>query len=148
MAAPEFGQFLERSLVLLREQVPAAYSRTASALGQARLRVEVDGSSRTLFTTDGVLHCEPDRPSARQPCELCTSRATILALVDGEAGLLEVLLDDRLFLRGPPATVASIVDALDAYLAGAVRAPGFPALLAGYRGPDGPRARPEEKPCR
>jgi len=128
--SPEFPVFLERSLDVLREQVPEAYRELDASLAGQRLRVAVDGAARVLRFAGGEHALAPDGAA---DAELRTRGETILALVDGELGLLDAITRDALFLRGPVEAVVRLDAALHAYLAGAVRAPGFPPLLHAYR---------------
>jgi hypothetical protein len=56
-----------------------------------------------------------------------------LELLDGRHTLLSAVLAERLWLCGRPEALLGFDDALGAYLHGAVRAPGMPALLRAYR---------------
>ena len=65
--------------------------------------------------------------------ELRTTSAAILDLTNGRLCLIDALLNEQLFLRGPLDVVVRFDRALGCYLAGAVRAASFPALLDDYR---------------
>lgn len=130
MAPLEFPAFLERSLELLADEVPEAYAALGRSLARCPLGIVIDGSSSVLWFENGR-HALA-RAGARG-AELRTTGSVILALVDGDATLLETLRSDALFLRGTTDAIAHLDTALGAYLAGAVRAPSFPRLLDRYR---------------
>ncbi len=65
--------------------------------------------------------------------EICTTRDTVLSVIDGDASLTEAVFDNRLILRGRLDDLVAFHDALLTYVHGAVRAPSFPHLLHRYR---------------
>lgn len=64
--------------------------------------------------------------------EVVTDRTAVLDVIGARRSLLEAVAEDRLFLRGSPAELLRFHDALQAYVAGAVRSRSFPSLLSRY----------------
>lgn len=130
MAPSEFRRFLDRSLAVLAVEVPESYRRIAQTLDSLPMCVVVDGEVSVVHFAHGR-HVLAVGGSVAG--ELRTSSPAIVALIDGEIELLDALMSERLYLRGPVDVVVRFERALQAYLAGAVRAPTFPSLLNGYR---------------
>jgi hypothetical protein len=122
-----FGAFLRTSLAILESEVPAQRRAMAEHLAGRVLAIAVDGDIVDL-AFDGTVLGVPVRR-----VELTSTRAAILAVVDGDRTLADALLDGSLFLRGALDDVLACHDALMAYLHGAVRAPSFPLLLRRFR---------------
>jgi hypothetical protein len=126
----DFHRFLERSLALLAAEVPAAYQGVEIALRVCPMRVVVDGEGLLLRFRNGYHEIASDGDAA---VELRTTSASILDLIDGRLDFIDALLGEQLFLQGTLDRVVSCDCALSSYLAGAVRADGFPSLLSDYR---------------
>lgn len=139
---PEFRPFLARSLEVLASQAPAAYAGLERALAGHPIRLEVDGQ-RSVLSFEGSRHRLAEEGEAHTL--LRTDRAAILDLVAGRISLVEALRSERLWLQGHPSRLARLDEALRIYLAGAVRAPAFGALLSAYRAGDGAPRHQEDR---
>jgi len=115
----DFGQLLEAALGMLRTDVPEAYARIAERLESAPILFDVDGREFLLCFDQGG-HRLADPAGGRQ-VRVATDTGTILALLDDEISLLGSLRSGRLELAGSPGSVADFDDALNAFLAGAIR---------------------------
>lgn len=133
-----FAAFLGASLGLVERQQPGFYAGLCRALEGLRLGVEVDGERSWVGLVGGRVGVLP-RGEGAVDVEVRATRGAVLELLDGRHTLLSAVLAERLWLRGRPDALLGFDDALGAYLHGAVRAPGMPALLRAYR--EGPRAR-------
>lgn len=134
MAGPRFSSFLSRSLDVLERERPDVATRLAAVLAALAVAASVDGETVRLASDGEVVRVTPRTAGeAAVAVTVATSRATILALVDGRVSLIDAVLSDALLLRGSPGDLARFHDALWLYLQGAVRVPAFAELLASYR---------------
>jgi hypothetical protein len=126
-----FADFLAASLELLERECPAAHAAMCGALSDRALRLTVDGEAVVVIFTAR----RASIAAAARHCsvEVCTSRRTIIDLVDAKAALLDAVLHEALSLRGAPSELLAFLDGLRAYLHGAVRAPSFAPLLRRFR---------------
>lgn len=126
-----FPRFLRQSLDLLKQDVPAAYAAMVAALDGREVLVAVDGLAVTVFPTrhDGearlALLSQPQQPVV----EATTTSATLRDVLSGKYTLGESIYNDCIELRGELLDLLAFYDALVVYFGGAVRSPGFPALL-------------------
>lgn len=126
-----FASFLQRSLETLAHERPDVAARLAATLAGLEVTVEVDGEGVLLGSDGERVVCAPAlRPAA---VVVRATRATVLALADGELALLDAVRSDRLHLQGTARDLARFHAALGLYLQGAVRAPSFPDLLHAFR---------------
>jgi len=152
----DFADFLARSFDVLAREHPPAHARLRRCMDGRVVHLEVDGHPVDVrFETTGI-RVDTPRPGARhagayteadtgaalaagdpgrdEPVMLARlDRATILDLVDGVVSLPDAILADRFHLRADVDTIARFHDALLLYLRGALRCPGFPALMDAYR---------------
>lgn len=142
MSEPCFREFLERSLEALRRECAAAYAAMCAGLAGRRMRLRVGTEILGLsFTPDRVAigALTPD-----DAIDVATDRQTILDIVGNRCTLLDAILTERLKLRGDPDELLGFHDALTSYVAGAVRSPSFPPLLAAYSRETPHELRPAE----
>ena len=143
------GDFVARSLDILRAQQPDAFGRMCALLEGRVVELVIDEDLvRMVFSetdVDVAAHRAVPGPATgpRPSVFVAASRASILDLVDGRHTLMSAVLDDVLVLRASVDDVLAFHDGLHFYLHGAVRAAGFPALLAAFRAarPDTPVLR-------
>ena len=128
----DLGSFLERSFRLLQNEVPLAFDRLLASV-PATLLVEIDDERVVVSRQGSRLVLNP--PGAPTAVVLRTSQPSLLDLLDGRAELLDLVMSDRVLLRGSAADLATTFEAFVAYFQGAVRGPGFPELLAEWRRP-------------
>lgn len=129
---------LERSFALLRERLPRGWARVGAALGSLSVTIELGPSEPAPIVvrggTDGPRVVHERSATATSEVHIAVTPATVLAVLDGELPLARAVVDDRLQIRGRLEHVAAVHEAIVAYVHGGVRCPGFPALLAGFRG--------------
>ena len=138
MSAEPFGEMLRRSFAVLEREAPAHLSALGVALGASAVDFAVDGDAVRVAVGAGgrvAVGAIGESPPAVQ---VFSSRAAILALVDGQHTLAGAVRDGVLDLSGRPYEIARFLDALVIYLHGAVRCPGMPAILAHWRDLGGP----------
>lgn len=111
------------SLAVLRWEVPTAFDRLGAKLAGLPVHFEVGG---VAFGLDPTLRLVD--PPATPRVVLRTEGATITALLQGRLDLRRAVLDGRLYLLGTLYDLRRLLGALDVYMHGAVRAPGFVAL--------------------
>ncbi len=137
MTEPAFSTFLERSFDRLRRGAPLAYARVVAVLSLEPVRVRVGQETLEVHASDG--HLRIGVTSDRALARLVTTRAALRRLVEGETTLVAAVLDESFHLQGSVEQLLRLHDALDAYLHGAVRAPGMDALLAKFLGETPPQ---------
>lgn len=125
-----FSAFLRASLAILKHEAPAIYGAMCAALEGRVVRIAAGRDGVTLgFARTEAIECTGIAPLV----ELATDADTILDLCDAKLTLARAVREDRLHLRGSSADLIAFDESLMLYLAGAVRAPSFPALLDDYR---------------
>ncbi len=135
-----FIGFLNRSLTLLQAEALMAYEAVATTLGGRSVNVDVDGELVGMLIVRGRIVTGP--PLAVPTTTARTSRAALARLLRGERDLTEAILADEITLIGDIENLTTLYDALLCYFRGAVRSPGFPALLDEFLGPPTRRHQP------
>jgi hypothetical protein len=128
--APDFFDYLGRSLEVLEAGMPSAYQAVCAAAGELSARLIANGRVRVLSFQGRVPVLEQDRAA---DVEVVFDNQVLLELIDGEISLEDALFLDRLQIRGLPAAVERLHTALMLYLNGAVRVSGCLALLRCFR---------------
>jgi hypothetical protein len=122
-----FRRFLDRSLTVLEQDVPAAHARVRRLLGTMRVSIGVDAEQLTLFdTSDGIRISNVD---GHHDAKAVTTRGALADLLNGRLSLEDAILADRVMLRGSVDDLADLYDALLVYFRGAVGTPRFAVLL-------------------
>lgn len=127
-----FARFLERSLWLLEREAPTAHRAIVTTLGMRSVNVQVDDEALALFAVRTTLVTAP--PLDQPTTSAITSRRALSRLLRGELDLTEAILTDDVALFGSVEDLTTLYDALLCYFRGAVRSPGFPALLDEFLG--------------
>jgi hypothetical protein len=131
VSSTSFFEFLEHSLEVLRDEMPAAHAAFVSTLEGRRLGIDADGERRVLsFGATGV---RAHGGEERADLEVEFERSTVLDLVDGLISLPAAVLADRLRLRGGLDAIGLFDRALRSYAQGTVRCPSMPGLLERFR---------------
>jgi hypothetical protein len=143
MSSADFGDFLGRSLALLADEQPRSHARLCTHMAGRAVRFEVDGRAVLVRFARGGARIERDGADPEATIARL-DRTTILDLVDGVVSLPDAILADRFHLRAELDDVARFHEALLAYLRGALRCPGFPALMDAYRAGRPPPALPSD----
>lgn len=126
-----FAPFLGHSMTLLAAEKPRLYARLCDLLRDREAGVVIDGEPVGIAFPGGAFRLVA---AVTDPfIELRSSRATVLAVVDGRLTLEEAVAAEHLWLRGRLENLVLFHDALVLYLHGAVRCPSFPWLLDRYR---------------
>jgi hypothetical protein len=131
MPYADFFYYLSESLDLLKHESRENYERLAAGLNDLRINICAGRKTRIAYFGEGQFVIEPDGRLADIWLEF--DEGTILQVIDGKSSLEEAVLDGAIFIRGDLQKIETLYSALAAYLDGAMRSPGFPALLADYR---------------
>lgn len=118
-------------MLLLEGEKPFVYARIGEMLRDRAVNVRVDGEALGIRFPKGRFALGP--PVEYPFIELDSSRRTILDVVDGRLTLEDAVWEERIRLFGSLDALLLFLDALVAYLQGAVRCPSFPWLLDCYR---------------
>lgn len=122
------------SFELLARAAPDAYARVLGLLRGSELVLRLDDEPLHLRFTDRVELREAQPGSSDPSCPRIECRvATILAVVDAELTLAAAIEADALRALADLDTLALLHEGLLAYVHGAVRCPGFAALLVRLR---------------
>jgi hypothetical protein len=122
---------VRQSLLCLHRDVPAIYRRLSQSLPCDVALTLGDESLLVRQTLRGITIVEG---CYRAPVSIVTSRAAVLAVVDGKQDLLSAILSDQLIVRGRTNDLLELEVVFRAYLQGAVRSEAFTRLLAVFRG--------------
>jgi hypothetical protein len=125
-----FFAFLRRSLDAIAEEVPLAHGAMCRALGAKCVELRVDGETMCLSASAGrhVL----TGPLAGSSVAVELNRAAVVGLLEGRYTLVQAVLRGDVLLRGAADDLASLSDALTAFVQGAVRSVSAPELLDAY----------------
>lgn len=131
-SSPErFSTLVRRSLSVLRAEHPESYAVLCRDLRGERLGLAIDGEEMTVAFTGG--EAEVLERGGGETVGFGSARRTLIELLDGRLTLLEAIESGGVYLRGEVAAMARFHDGLVDYLRGAVRCPGFPALMKDLR---------------
>jgi hypothetical protein len=129
--APDFFEFLGKSMRLLERETPQRYRAIRESIGTLRARLTADDATRVVsFDRSGFAALAATSTS---DVEARFGRGVVLRLIDGETTLDQAILDDALYVRGSVEAVERFHAAVSLYVEAAVRAPGFVSLLEAYR---------------
>jgi len=120
-----FATFLARSLELLLEQSPAHFLAVRRRMRGLSVRIAIDGEAPVRVQLDARPFVGPD---AHADIVAGVARQHLAALLDGALTIEDAVDDDRLRLQGALDGLLSFLDALEAWIHGAVRCPAFPTL--------------------
>jgi len=142
-----FGAYLERALECLRHDSPTHFAATRRRLGNRSLLIRIAGDVPVQVSLAGdapwvtpmapmspvatmqetVADANPSALGAGQ-VEIAASERDLHAFLRGDFTIEEGLQADRLAVRGALDDVLAFLEALGAWLHGALRAPSFPPL--------------------
>jgi hypothetical protein len=124
-----FGAFLERSLRLLAREAPAHFAAVRAKLQTTSINISLDGAAPICVQ----LAVEPwVAPASSTELTAAISQRDLIDLLQGAFTIDAAILTERLQLRGPLDDLLGFLDALHAWLHGAVRCPSFAALHLQY----------------
>jgi hypothetical protein len=140
-----FGHYLQQALALLHAESPVHFEATRRRLAGRAILIRIAGDVAVCVHLDGtdtdwVARFDGgNRPAAVAAVEIATSRADLESFLRGAFTLEEGLEANRLDVRGALDDVLAFLEALNAWLHGALRCPSFPPLhqrfLSGDRPP-------------
>lgn len=123
---------LAQALDILREDSATAYYRLTRELDGMSVLIEVAQEQFELrFAADRIVFAPP---SSAPDVLVRTKAATILALIDGRASMMDCILAGDLDLRADLDALPNIARASVAFAEGAIRSRGMRGLLALFRG--------------
>jgi hypothetical protein len=127
-----FNQFMEASLVIMRQECPPAYQRMCDLLTPRKVMVMVDAEVITLTF-------EPRQISWKQAPEpepaviLRSTRHIIIDLTDGKYTLQQAVMEGRVTVQGSLRDLILFHEGWLTYMRGAVHCPSVPDLLERFR---------------
>jgi hypothetical protein len=145
-----FGQYLAQALGLLRSESPVHFQATRQRLGGLAILIRIAGDVPVRVRLEGEVAAtwvaradhvggHAHVGASDSGVEISTSRADLDGFLRGAFTLEEGLEANRLTVRGALDDVLAFLEALNAWLHGALRCPSFPSLhrrfLAGDRPP-------------
>lgn len=127
---------LAESFAILEHEVPDAYEMMCDRLDGYRVGIRVDDEQFVAEFADGRARVLQNVESSY--VQIATSRAAILAVLDGEVSLLNSVLGDEVQAKASLDDLITVNSGLAMYVKGAVRCPSFPALVERLRGANDP----------
>ncbi len=130
--AEGFVVLLSRSFEVLERESPQHLARLQALLQDRTVHIGVGPEvARVAARADRPVTCAGAGTSANVSVRL--SRRAFDELLDGGLETIDAVLDGRLEVVGSLGDLAVFHDALQAYVHGAIRSPGFPPLMAHWR---------------
>lgn len=130
-AEPPIRAFVEASFTSLKGEFPQAYFLMCRTLAGRTVLLSIDGEEIPLAFEPRTARLAPRLP--RADVRVRTSRKAILDVLDDRQTLEGAVESGDLELWGAIEDLERFHDALLVYVGGAVRCPGFPALLDRFR---------------
>jgi hypothetical protein len=129
-ASHRFATFLERALALLARESPPHLTATMDGLGERALSVAIDRGPavRVCFAAQRVVAMS-DIPGE---IAVAIADADLRRFLAGRVTVEEAVIDGSLAVRGRLDDVRAFLDALAAWLHGALRTPALALLLHEY----------------
>jgi hypothetical protein len=127
MPDSSFSGFVQRSLLVLSREAPAAHRALASCMGTLSIAASVDHEALVIAAHGAQLLVHSGALPAA--AHLATTRRALRCLLTAERTMIDAIINDELELRGTTEALACLDDCLSLYLRGAVRSPSFPSLL-------------------
>ena len=128
------AQYIRLLIARLDEGEPAAAARIRTLVGRRRARITLDDETVIVgfSQADGrlVVGDDDDGPVSGSGT---TDRATVLALLDGYAGVTDVILDGRLRVEGHVDDIARMFQSIETLIDGATRVPKLQQLARDFR---------------
>ncbi|MEP6691320.1 MAG: hypothetical protein ABJD07_09195 [Gemmatimonadaceae bacterium] len=127
------GQYITLLIERLQAQDPEGVARIRALVGRRGARVSLDDESVIVRFARARLVLERNGPRRVVDGEGTTDRQTVLALLDGYAEVVDVLLDGRLAVRGDVENIARMFQSIEVLIDGATRVPGLQQLARDFR---------------
>ena len=116
----EIETLVEDALACLATEHPPAYAAMTTALGARRLELEI---SDEMFMLDVGTTLDAAVVS------IATDLATLAEVLEGELGMLDAILADRLEIYASPDDLIAVAEAMKHFMQGALRCVSMPAVL-------------------
>ena len=110
---------LERAFEVLRGACPRAHAEMARRLGESTVRLSVDGEVFDVRVEKGI----PRVHSPHGEASVCvrTTRAAVRSVLAGRRTLADAVCADEVRVEGRLADLVTLLEALEAFVHGAVR---------------------------
>ncbi|MBV1878974.1 MAG: hypothetical protein KUG79_15145 [Pseudomonadales bacterium] len=128
-----FSQLLADTLALLADNAHPFYRSLATKLDGRIVVFEIDINPVVLRFENGA-HFIDDEVPLSIDLALSTDRATIVELVDGDALLIDLVINDKLKLTGAPDSLAIFHEAMLIYVNALTREKAAPAMYQKFTG--------------
>jgi hypothetical protein len=112
---------IEDAIACVAAEVPQAYAAMERALGARRVELAIDDEHFMLDLGATALH--------GSVLSVVTDVETLCALVEGELGLFDAILADRLDIAASPDDVVAAASAMTCFVQGAMRCVSMQPLL-------------------
>jgi hypothetical protein len=122
---------LDRAFAHMELGCPMAFDEIARRLAGVTVRLAVDEETFDVRVADGAPRVGP--PVGVAGVEVTTSRAAVRAVLSGETTLAEAVRADRVRATGRLVDLVALLDALDAFVHGAVRSEGIEQLYDDFQ---------------
>ena len=126
-----FATWLATSFTLLARDAPLWHDAVCAHLAGRRVGLTIDRERLSVVFSASTIQVE--RGPGEADLAVCTSRATILDVLDGHLSLAMAVEEGRVTAIGPVHVLTAALDALRWYVHGAVRAPSLSVYLDHYR---------------
>jgi hypothetical protein len=140
--AESFARYLEAALDLLQVEAPAHFAATRARMRGRAAAIRVDDAPPLRLCFASGPPWISRRGALTGDIAVAISGRDLDRFLAGELTLEEGLADDRLRIQGDVDQVLDFLDALAAWLHGALRCPSFPTLQRAYLAephPDSPQ---------
>jgi SCP-2 sterol transfer family protein len=131
MVHTDFFWFLSNSIHLLEKESRENFLRLNARLGGLRAKISDGSQTQIVYFDDRRLVVVPF--SIHTDIIVTLDAFKILQLLDGKESLQEAVLNKSIFIQGSLKILETYNEALGIYLHGALRSPGFPAILSRFR---------------
>jgi hypothetical protein len=112
---------LARAFEELQTGCPRAYAETVRLLGEFTVRITVDDETFDVYAEHGTARVRVREPRGLTTVSIRTSRATIRDVLAARSTLRDALNDDELRAAGRMSDLVAVLEALEAFVHGAVR---------------------------
>jgi len=116
----EIATLVEDALACLATEHPPAYAAMTAALGSRRFDLQISDEAFMLDVGTSL---------DATVIEIATDLTTLAAVIDGELGMLDAILADRVEIYASPDDLIAVAEAMKHFMQGALRCVSMVAVL-------------------